>query len=201
MHEKKKSPFSPRFTTASLALIPAAIGINFVGKLVVSLLKLPLWMDSIGTILASMLAGPWIGAIAGAVNNVIYGFQDPISIPYALTSVAMGVTVGVMAHYGWTKSFWRVIVLALVMCVISTIVSVPINIIFWEGMTGNVWGDAAYGIILAKTHSVLLASTIDSLIIGIPDSIASVIIAWGLFKALPKNLLQLYKTNTDVEEF
>jgi len=36
-------------------------------------LKLPLWLDSIGTVLAAMLAGPIVGGISGAINNIIYG--------------------------------------------------------------------------------------------------------------------------------
>ncbi len=68
---KKNSMWSLNFTTAALVLIPAAIGINYLGKLFAGLLKLPLWLDSIGTVLASMLAGPIIGAIAGIVNNII----------------------------------------------------------------------------------------------------------------------------------
>ena len=66
------------------------------------LLKLPLWLDSIGTVLASMLAGPIIGAIAGIVNNIIYGYDaDPISFVYAITSAVIGLIVGIMAYKGW----------------------------------------------------------------------------------------------------
>ena len=47
---KKQSMWSLRLSTAALVLIPVAVGINYIGKLVVSLLKLPLWLDSIGTV-------------------------------------------------------------------------------------------------------------------------------------------------------
>src|SRR5690625_7868573 len=83
----KKSMWSLRLSTAAIVLIPAAIGINYLGKLFAGLLKLPLWLDAIGTVLASMLAGPVIGAASGIINNLIYGVTvDPISTVYAITS-------------------------------------------------------------------------------------------------------------------
>ena len=43
----RKSMWSFKFSTASLVLIPTAVGINYVGKFFASALKLPLWLDSI----------------------------------------------------------------------------------------------------------------------------------------------------------
>ena len=39
--------FKTKLDTASLVLIPACIGINYLGKLFASVLKSPLWLDSI----------------------------------------------------------------------------------------------------------------------------------------------------------
>src|SRR5699024_12170346 len=95
-----------------IALIPAAIGINYLGKLFAGLLKLPLWLDSIGTVLASMLAGPVIGALSGIINNLIYGVTvDPISTVYAITSGAIGLIVGILAYKGWIANVQKAIVI------------------------------------------------------------------------------------------
>ena len=56
-------------STSTLVLIPAAVGINYVGKLFAGLLKLPLWLDSIGTVLAAILAGPVAGGNAAKIGN------------------------------------------------------------------------------------------------------------------------------------
>src|SRR5690606_36632541 len=61
------------FTTLSLTLIPVAVAVNYVGGALARVLGLPLYLDSIGTVLAAMLAGPVVGAAAGAVNNVFLG--------------------------------------------------------------------------------------------------------------------------------
>lgn len=95
------SPWTTKMSTASLVLIPAAIGINYVGKLFASMLKLPLWLDSIGTCLSACLAGPLVGALSGFLTNLIYGLtMDPISTVYGLTQAGIGIVVGLMAWYG-----------------------------------------------------------------------------------------------------
>ena len=101
-----KNIFKTKLNTASLVLIPACIGINYLGKLFASVLKLPLWLDSIGTCIGGALGGPIIGAICGAANNLIYGFTtgDSITLVYALTSLGIGLVVGIMARLGKSGS-------------------------------------------------------------------------------------------------
>ena len=70
-----KNLFKAKFNTASIVLIPACIGINYLGKLIASVLKLPLWLDSIGTCIGGILGGPIIGAICGAANNLILNYS------------------------------------------------------------------------------------------------------------------------------
>ena len=55
-----------QFTTRVIVLMPVAIAINIVlGYTVQSVLKLPVYIDSIGTILVGCVAGPLPGAITG----------------------------------------------------------------------------------------------------------------------------------------
>ena len=59
-------------TTATLTLMAVAIAINVaVGSIAVAL-RLPIYLDSIGTVLVGALAGPWAGAITGILSNVIW---------------------------------------------------------------------------------------------------------------------------------
>lgn len=196
----KKSMWSLKFTTASLVLIPAAVGINYIGKLFAGVLKLPLWLDSIGTVLASMLSGPIIGAICGAINNIIYGLtMDPVSFIYALTSIAIGITVGIMAYKGWIKNIGKAIVVGLVAALVAAIVSTPINIGFWGGQTGNIWGDALYASLVANKWPVWIASFLDEIVVDIPDKVATVLVSYLIFKGLPKKLTVLYSNKNEIE--
>lgn len=198
---EKKNMWSFKFTTASLVLIPAAVGINYIGKLIAASLKLPLWLDAIGTTLASILAGPIIGAISGAVNNIIYGLTaDPVSFVYALSSIAIGITVGIMAYKGWMDSIGKAIVTGLLVALVSAIVSTPINIGFWGGQTGNLWGDALFAYLTKNGSPLALASFLDELVVDLPDKVATIVIAFLIFKGLPKKLTLLYNNNSEIEK-
>ena len=61
------------FTTRAWVLIPIGVGINFVVGTLVNVLQLPLFLDTIGTILVALLAGPWVGAMTGLVTNLVLG--------------------------------------------------------------------------------------------------------------------------------
>ena len=59
-----------QFTTRVIVLIPVAIAINIVlGYTVQTVLKLPIYLDSIGTILVGVLAGPLAGALTGILRT------------------------------------------------------------------------------------------------------------------------------------
>jgi hypothetical protein len=200
MSRKGTSLWSLKFNTATLVLIPAAIGINYLGKLFAGVLKLPLWLDSIGTCLAAVLAGPIAGAICGAANNIIYGLtMDPISTVYALTNIAIGLVVGILAHKGFMKDIKLSLVTAILTGLTAVVVSTPLNMKFWGGTTGNVWGDALYAAIIAHKMPVFLASFLDELVVDLPDKIAVILIVFIICKSLPKSLVALYHSGDTVE--
>ncbi|WCF08463.1 ECF transporter S component [Paenibacillus thiaminolyticus] len=189
------------FSTAALVLIPVAVGINYIGKLFAGVLKLPLWLDAIGTVLASMLAGPVIGGMSGLINNIIYGLtMDPISFVYALTSVFIGLIAGIMAHKGWISSWGKAAVIGLAVGLTAVVISTPLNVAFWGGQTGNVWGDIVFGYVLQGTQSVWLASFLDELVVDLPDKLITVLVAYGIYRVLPNSLMNMYKNSGDIEK-
>ena len=197
----KKSMWSLKLSTASLVLIPAAVGINYIGKFLAEVTRLPLWLDSIGTILAGFLAGPIIGAIAGAITNIIYGFtMGPNSVIYALTSIAIGLVAGIFAYKGFVTGWERAVILGIIIALVAVVVSTPINVAIYEGTTGNFWGDALHLAVLRKTNSVWLASFLNEIVVDLPDKIVVTLIAYALYRAMPKNLLQLYSNKNEIEE-
>ena len=193
--------FKTNFSTAVIVLIPACIGINYIGKLFAQVLKLPLWLDCIGTCIGAILGGPVIGAICGAANNLIYGFTtgDNITLVYALTSLFIGIAVGVMARLGFMENFPKAMITACVGGLAAVIVSTPLNIIYWGGQTGNVWGDAVFAATQAANLPVWLGSLLDELVVDVPDKIITGIIVYLIVSRLPEKLTSLYDANAVVE--
>lgn len=196
-----KQIFRTKFDAACFVLIPACIGINYLGKLFASLLKLPLWLDSIGTCIGGVLGGPIIGGICGAMNNLIYGFTvgDNITLIYALTSLGIGVAAGVMARLGFMKTFPKALLTACVAGGVAVLISTPLNIIFWGGTTGNIWGDALFAATQAAKLPVLLGSFLDELVVDVPDKLLTMILVYIIIKGLPKKLTSIYESNLEVE--
>ena len=58
-----------KLSAATMTLIPAAVGINYVAKALAEGLKLPVWLGSLGTFLASMLADTVADEIAFDLIN------------------------------------------------------------------------------------------------------------------------------------
>lgn len=193
--------FKTKFNAACFVLIPACIGINYLGKLFASVLKLPLWLDSIGTCTGAVLGGPVIGAICGAANNLIYGFTtgDAITLIYALTSLCIGVAVGIMARLGQMKSLKGAVLTACAGGFTAVAVSTPLNILFWGGTTGNVWGDAVFAWSQASAMPVALGSLLDEIVVDVPDKLITLLITYAIVKGLPRKLTSLYDVNEEIE--
>jgi energy-coupling factor transport system substrate-specific component len=100
-----------RFDTRTIVLIPIAIAINIVlGQTVGSVLKIPLYLDSIGTILVGVLAGPIPGLVTGLLTNLIWTYvlppplQSPYAAPFAIVAAEIGFLSGVFGQIGFFRS-------------------------------------------------------------------------------------------------
>jgi len=93
-------------STAVLALMPVAIAINIAVGAIVAALKLPIYLDSIGTVLVGALAGPWAGALTGLLTNLIWallpipGGAGPIIAFFAPVAAVIGLMAGFWASRG-----------------------------------------------------------------------------------------------------
>ena len=90
-----------QFDTRTIVLIPIAIAINVIlGQTVAAALKIPIYLDSIGTILVGVLAGPIPGALTGMLANLLWTyvlpppFHSDFAAPFAITAVVIGLLAG-----------------------------------------------------------------------------------------------------------
>ncbi len=93
-------------STAVLSLMAVAIAINIaVGSLTVAL-RLPLYLDSVGTVLVGALAGPWAGALTGLLSNLVWsilpipGGAGPATAFFAPVAATIGLMAGFWASRG-----------------------------------------------------------------------------------------------------
>jgi len=93
------------FSTRTLVLIPIAIAINIAVGQLVYYLKLPIYLDSIGTVLVGALVGPWAGAVTGGLANLLWGvvpppLQNAYSVPFFYVAVVIGLMAGYFSKRG-----------------------------------------------------------------------------------------------------
>ena len=99
-----------QFTTQTLILIPIAIALNIIlGQTVAAALKVPIYLDSIGTILVGVLAGPLAGAATGFLANVLWAyvipppFQYPPAAAFAVVAAVIGLLAGIVGQAGFIR--------------------------------------------------------------------------------------------------
>ena len=92
-------------------LIPIAIAINIIlGQTVAAALKVPIYLDSIGTILVGVLAGPIAGALTGGLANLIWTyvlpapFHSDYAAPFFIVAVEIGLLAGIFGRLGFFRS-------------------------------------------------------------------------------------------------
>lgn len=193
---KRSSIWKIRLSTATMTLIPAAVGINYVAKAFAEGLKLPVWLGSLGTFLASMLAGPVAGAISAFINHVIYGLTlSPVSTVYAITGIGIGIAVGVLHAKGWFSSAKKVFVSAIIIAIVSAVISTPLNVIFWGGQTGIPWGDSIFAAMIANHIPVWISSFTDEFILDILDKVAVAYLAFFIYRQLPQRMIRFFRDN------
>ena len=104
--------------------------------------NLPFWLDSFGTVLIAYLSGPVCGAIVGISLNIVYGILYSYTyIIYGIVSMAIGIIVGVCAKRRWFEHLFGTLSVGFLLTLVSVVVSVPCNYIFFDGQVQNVWGD------------------------------------------------------------
>lgn len=177
------------FSTMTWVLIPVAIAINLTIGQIVLVLKLPVYLDSIGTVLVGVICGPWAGALTGALSNIIAGFiLDPGWLPWFPVAAAIGATAGVMANISFFKNWWKVVVTGFVIAIVATIVGTPISIAVFGGISAS--GSSIITAFLLETGRSLLASVLTTNFISEPlDKISTSLLAFAIIDGLSTRYL------------
>ena len=82
------------------------IALNDLGQRIASSLALPIWLDSVGTVLCAYINGPVCGAIVGVISIGMKSLSNNYSYVYALTALALGVIVGLAAKKERLSTFF-----------------------------------------------------------------------------------------------
>lgn len=179
------------FTTVAWVLIPVAVGVNVVGGTLTNVLRIPLFLDVIGTVLLAILAGPFVAVVGGVLTNVVLSFTaSPTLLPFGLVQAAIALVAGYMALLGWfrveeQRDYLMVFVAAMVVMMTAIVTSAPIVVLVFGGVTGGPTS-VITGFFLA-TGQQLLESVLATQFITEPiDKTISVFVAYFVAKSVPE---------------
>lgn len=187
------------FNTMTWVLIPVAIAINVVIGQIVVLLRLPVYLDSIGTVLVAALAGPWAGALTGTLSNIIWGLAiDPNAFPWFPVALFIGFVAGWCAIGGLFKSWWKVVITGFLVALTAAIVSTPIAVYLYGGITAS--GSSFITAFLLETGRGLVESVLSTNFLVEPvDKIATALLAYAIIKGLSQRYISRFPRAENVQ--
>jgi len=184
----------------SLLLIPVGVALDFALAWLNNTLKLPLFLDSVGHILAGMLGGPVIGGVTGFLGVLTNSAFQPSAIVWCFQGATIGIVAGLLAQGGMFKNWRRAIIAALIIIVVSITMSSVISIIVYGGIdtyTSSVLVVFFQKVGMALVPAVVLKSTIIELV----DKAISVGLPFLVIQGMSSRLLQQFVTGPKLREF
>jgi energy-coupling factor transport system substrate-specific component len=177
-----------KLETRTLILISVAVVINIVAGQVVHFLKIPLYLDSIGTVLVGVLAGPLAGGLAGFLTNMIWALiLNPVAAAFSPVALIAGVVAGLLARAGWFTTWWQALISGALIAVPTTIVAAPIIVYLFGGVTGG-GPDFAAAYMLAVGSTLVKSVAFSNLGVNVIDKSVTALVAWNVASRLPLRL-------------
>lgn len=128
----------PQLPVRTLTLIPVALALNIVlGQVIGTMgLPLPLYVDSIGTVLVGALAGSWAGLATGVSSALVWGTFNPTVVPFAAAYAFVGVSAGLLRRF-FTGEWWKLALWGLVVGFVTALLSAPVASFIFGGTAGT----------------------------------------------------------------
>ena len=174
-------------------MIPIGVAINYIGGLIASSLGLPIYLDSIGTVVVAAIMGPWVGAISGALYNIVsalIGGNIPGAL-FAICNIGSGLIVGFMSRLGLFKKWWHVVIAACLVALWNASTGAPIAMVVYGGIDGNVGTNLMIATMQSIGRDLGRAAFIARIPTTLLDKGIACFIAWIIMLKLPENMKSL----------
>ncbi|MDO5406704.1 MAG: ECF transporter S component [Eubacteriales bacterium] len=200
-----------KMTALQLCLVAMAVCINVAGGQLALTLRLPIYLDSIGTILTGVLMGPVFGMLPNLLSGLVLGMTTDI---YSLYFAPVGMITGLMAglagrrmqigdvSFGQSSQseeglagsgrlfrYGRLFLAALLITIPGTIASSLICAKLFGGITSS--GSTVLVQLLAKTPLGMTGSVfVVQIVTDYLDRVISLLLVAVLLRALPYDMKQ-----------
>ncbi|MBP5159787.1 MAG: HD domain-containing protein [Lachnospiraceae bacterium] len=176
-------------STRIVILCLIGVALNLLGDLLVRMMSIPLFLDSAGTILASVIGGYLPGVAVGFLTNIIKMIWDSASVYYGSLNVIIALIAALFARKGWLKKIPGMLGLVLVLPFVGGFLG---SILTWF-----LYGFAGEGISVSFVRrlyesgsiSPFFAQIIADFLIDLADKLVTVIFVMLVVKIMPEKLI------------
>lgn len=174
-----------------ICIVALAICINLVGGQIALFLKLPIYLDSIGTVLIASVLGPFYGMIPNVISGILLGMTvDIYSLYYAPVGIILGFVTG-LVYKKYQPKKWGILLAAVVITIPSTIVSSCITAFLFGGITSS--GSSLIVQLLSKTPLGMVGSCfVVQFLTDYLDRVICLYAVAAITRALPHNLKERF---------
>lgn len=183
---RKNEPIIEKlFTNDTMLLCLCGILLNFILAKTMIYLQLPLYMDSVGSIIVGALGGKLPGIAVGFISNIINSLTEPISMYYGFITVAMAYLATIFSEKGYFKTWQgRLIILPYYVLLGGAVGSVFTWFLYGNKITGLA---EPYAMILYNDYALspFMAQLLGDILIDIPDKILTICLASSVLVHYP----------------
>ncbi len=175
-----------------LALIPLGIALNLALGLLVHTLKIPLYIDAVGTVVITLLAGMRAGILVGVVSFAVWGIFNPVYFWFAGTQAAIAIYTHLMATRGAFRTWFRTILAGVGLGIVAGVVSAPVIVALFGGITGS-GASVVVAFLVASGKGILKSVILSGMACEPIDKTIQCLLAVWLIKGLPQTLLRHFR--------
>ena len=158
----------------------------------VSHFHLPLFLDSVGTFLASILGGYLPGIIVGYCSNIINFTADPSNAYYAVISVLLSVTARYFYDKGFFDKFHKAILTIPVFAFIGGVLgSLLTYFMYGFGLGEGISAPFAQSLLSSGKVNVFFAQLISDSAIDLLDKSITVVLVFIIIKIVPQKFASM----------
>lgn len=170
-----------------ICLVAMAAAVNVAGGQIALLLRLPVYLDSIGTILAGALLGPFYAVLPNLLSGICLGMTTDIySLYFAPAGMITGLAAGLIFEKMDVKGR-RIFPAALFIALPGTVVSALISAGLFGGVTSS--GSTILVQLLSRTPLGMVGSVIAvQILTDYLDRLISVFLVCAVLKAMTADM-------------
>jgi energy-coupling factor transport system substrate-specific component len=181
-----------------LVLVAICVGLNLGIGFIVTAMKLPLYLDSVGTVVATAVGGLGSGLICGILSVFVGSAYTPTLWAYAGTMMMIAVYVSLVRPLGYLDRLLPTVLLGIGLGVLCAVISAPVTTYLWKGVSLSCI-DSLTAFFSAKGMTLLVSVILANLATDPIDKLLTSLIAFVLLGRIA-SLFSLKPTEAESKE-